>query len=95
MNNKALFPAITAILIIAGVVLPQMKAALHVLTPERFRPQLADKTGEIHEILSAFVRGQLFGILGMLLAVPVTAVLKVGLNSILANYRSTRFYTGS
>ncbi len=180
--------------------LPQMKAVLHELTPERYRPQLTVKAAEIHEILSAFVRGQLsvcailavlysiglyfigidlailtgtlagitfiipyfgtilgivlsmllallkfhdllhpllclgwfgivqgmegsiitprivgekvglhpivtilallvggqlFGILGMLLAVPVTAVLKVGLNSLLDHYRSTLFYTGS
>jgi predicted PurR-regulated permease PerM len=179
--------------------LPQMKAALRELAPERYRQKLAKKIGEIHEILSAFVRGQLsvcailavlysiglyfigidlaiatgtlagitfiipyfgtilgivlsmtlallkfhdflhpllclgwfvivqgvegavitprivggkvglhpiviilailiggqlFGILGMLLAVPTTAVLKVGLRSLLDFYRSTPFFTG-
>jgi predicted PurR-regulated permease PerM len=180
--------------------LPQMQKTLRELTPERFRQQSAEKIGEIHEILSAFVRGQLsvcailavlysiglyfigidlaiatgtlagitfiipyfgtilgivlsmtlallkfhdllhpllclgwfgivqgieggiitprivgekvglhpivtilalliggqlFGILGMLLAVPVTAVLKVGLRSLLDYYRSTTFFTGA
>jgi predicted PurR-regulated permease PerM len=180
--------------------LPQMKRALREMTPERYRQRSAEKAGEIHEILSAFVRGQLsvcailavlysiglyfigidlaiatgtlagitfiipyfgfilgivlsmtlallkfhdflhpllclgwfsivqgveggiitprivgekvglhpivtilailiggqlFGILGMLLAVPVTAVLKVGLRSLLDYYHSTSFYTGT
>jgi len=39
--------------------LPQMKGALRDLTPERHRRHLSEKIGEIHEILSAFVRGQL------------------------------------
>jgi predicted PurR-regulated permease PerM len=46
-------------------------------------------------ILALLIGGQLFGILGMLLAVPVTAVLKVGLHSLLNYYRSTTFFTGT
>jgi predicted PurR-regulated permease PerM len=45
-------------------------------------------------ILAILIGGQLFGILGMLLAVPVTAVLKVGLRSLIGYYRSTTFFTG-
>lgn len=39
--------------------LPQMKAVVRELVPERYQERLAAKTGEIHELLSAFVRGQL------------------------------------
>ncbi len=46
-------------------------------------------------ILALLIGGQLFGILGMLLAVPVTAVLKVGFRSLVAYYRSTPFFTGT
>lgn len=45
-------------------------------------------------ILAILIGGQLFGILGMLLAVPTTAVLKVGLRSLVDFYRSTTFFTG-
>jgi predicted PurR-regulated permease PerM len=45
-------------------------------------------------ILAILIAGQLFGILGMLLAVPVAAVLKVGLSSLLDYYRSTPFFKG-
>jgi predicted PurR-regulated permease PerM len=46
-------------------------------------------------ILALLIGGQLFGILGMLLALPVTAVLKVGLRSLLDYYRSTSFFKGA
>jgi len=46
-------------------------------------------------ILAILIGGQLFGILGMLLAVPVTALLKVGLSSLLDYYRSTPFFKGA
>jgi len=39
--------------------LPQLRDALHGLVPERYRPGAAEKAGEIHELLAAFVRGQL------------------------------------
>jgi predicted PurR-regulated permease PerM len=46
-------------------------------------------------ILAILIGGQLFGILGMLLALPVTALLKVGLCSLLDYYRSTPFFKGA
>jgi predicted PurR-regulated permease PerM len=46
-------------------------------------------------ILAILIGGQLFGILGMLLAVPVTAVLKVGICSLIEYYRSTLFFRGT
>ncbi len=58
---------------------------------------VGDKVGlhPVVTILALLVGGQLFGILGMLLAVPVTAVLKVLLRSFLDEYRGTAFYQGS
>jgi predicted PurR-regulated permease PerM len=44
-------------------------------------------------IIALLVAGQLFGIMGMLLAVPLTAVLKVFLSSYLSCYRTTRFFS--
>jgi predicted PurR-regulated permease PerM len=44
-------------------------------------------------IVALAVGGQLFGILGLLLAVPVAAMLKVALASALDGYRQTAFYT--
>lgn len=46
-------------------------------------------------ILALFIGGQLFGILGMLLAVPVTAVLNVFGRSFLDYYRSTTYFRGA
>jgi predicted PurR-regulated permease PerM len=46
-------------------------------------------------ILAILIGGQLFGIFGMLLAVPVTAVLKVGICSFIEYYRSTLFFKGT
>jgi predicted PurR-regulated permease PerM len=46
-------------------------------------------------ILVLLIGGQLFGILGMLLAVPVSAVLKVGFLSLIDYYRSTTFFKGT
>jgi predicted PurR-regulated permease PerM len=45
-------------------------------------------------LVALLVGGQLFGITGMLIAVPLTAVLKVFLSSYISSYRSTPFYTG-
>jgi predicted PurR-regulated permease PerM len=45
-------------------------------------------------ILAILIAGQLFGILGMLLAVPVAAVLKVVICSTLDYYRDTNFFKG-
>jgi predicted PurR-regulated permease PerM len=46
-------------------------------------------------ILALLIGGQLFGILGMILAVPVTAVLKVGLRSLIEYYRASTFFQGA
>jgi predicted PurR-regulated permease PerM len=57
---------------------------------------VGDKVG-LHPvviIIALLIGGQFFGILGMLLAVPVTAVLKVFFSSYLSWYRSSAFYTG-
>lgn len=39
--------------------MPELKATLLNLVPERFRPQVFEKAAEVDEVLSAFVRGQL------------------------------------
>ncbi len=46
-------------------------------------------------ILALLIGGQLFGILGMLLAVPFTAVVKVLSASLLEYYRSSFYYKGA
>jgi predicted PurR-regulated permease PerM len=43
-------------------------------------------------IVALAIGGQLFGILGLLLAVPVAAMLKVALAAALDGYRQTAFY---
>jgi predicted PurR-regulated permease PerM len=57
---------------------------------------VGDKVGlhPVITILALLVGGQLFGILGMLLAVPVTAVLRVLLRAFIEQYRSAAFYGG-
>lgn len=45
-------------------------------------------------IVALLIGGQLFGLLGMLLAVPVTAVLQVFLRSLADYYRQSEFYRG-
>jgi predicted PurR-regulated permease PerM len=58
---------------------------------------VGDKVGlhPIVIIIALLIGGQLFGILGMLLAVPVTAVLKVFFSSYLSWYRSSAYFTGA
>jgi predicted PurR-regulated permease PerM len=46
-------------------------------------------------IVALLIGGQLFGIMGMLLAVPVTAVLQVFLRSLAAWYRESEFFRGA
>ncbi|WP_298439113.1 AI-2E family transporter, partial [Geobacter sp.] len=46
-------------------------------------------------ILALFIGGQWFGIFGMLLAVPVAAVLKVFLRALHAWYLSSPYYGGA
>jgi predicted PurR-regulated permease PerM len=58
---------------------------------------VGDKVG-LHPvviIMALLIGGQLFGILGMLLAVPATAVLKVFFSSYLSWYRSSAYFTGA
>jgi predicted PurR-regulated permease PerM len=58
---------------------------------------VGDKVG-LHPvviIIALLIGGQLFGILGMLLAVPATAILKVFFSSYLSWYRSSAYFTGA
>jgi predicted PurR-regulated permease PerM len=58
---------------------------------------VGDKVG-LHPvviIIALLIGGQFFGILGMLLAVPATAVLKVFFSSYLSWYRSSTYFTGA
>jgi predicted PurR-regulated permease PerM len=45
-------------------------------------------------IIAVLAFGELFGFLGVLLAVPTSAILKVVLNVVIQRYRRTRAYTG-
>ncbi|WP_243371464.1 AI-2E family transporter [Geotalea sp. SG265] len=58
---------------------------------------VGDKVGlhPVVTIIALLLGGQWFGIFGMLLAVPVTAVLNVFFRSLLDYYRSTAYYTGA
>ncbi len=58
-------------------------------------PKIVGNTVGLHPlvaIVSLLIGGQLFGITGMLLAVPVTAVLQVFLRSLAEYYRNSEFY---
>ncbi len=58
-------------------------------------PKVVGDTVGLHPlvaIVSLLIGGQLFGIIGMLLAVPVTAVLQVFLRSLAEYYRNSEFY---
>jgi predicted PurR-regulated permease PerM len=46
-------------------------------------------------IVALLIGGQIFGLMGMLLAVPVTAVLQVFLRSLSIYYRNSEFYRGT
>lgn len=58
---------------------------------------VGDKVGlhPVITILALLIGGQLFGILGMLLAVPFTAVVKVLSASFLENYRNSSYCKGA
>lgn len=61
-------------------------------------PKVVGDTVGLHPlvaIVSLLIGGQLFGIIGMLLAVPVTAVLQVLLRSLAIYYRNSEFYRGA
>jgi predicted PurR-regulated permease PerM len=58
-------------------------------------PKIVGNTVGLHPlvaIVALLIGGQLFGIVGMLLAVPVTAVLQVFLRSLADYYRNSEFY---
>lgn len=58
-------------------------------------PKIVGDTVGLHPlvaIVALLIGGQLFGITGMLLAVPVTAVLQVFLRSLARSYRDSEFY---
>ena len=60
-------------------------------------PRVVGTTVGLHPLttmVALLVGGQLFGLAGMLLAVPVTAVLQVLLRSLADYYRSSEFYRG-
>lgn len=61
-------------------------------------PKVVGNTVGLHPlvaIVALLIGGQLFGIIGMLLAVPVTAVLQVFLRSLAAYYRDSEFFRGA
>ena len=61
-------------------------------------PRVVGRTVGLHPlvaIVALLIGGQMFGILGMLLAVPLTAVLQVFLRSLAMWYRSSEFYRGA
>jgi len=61
-------------------------------------PRVVGNTVGLHPlvaIVSLLIGGQMFGIMGMLLAVPVTAVLQVFLRSLSDYYRNSEFYRGA
>lgn len=58
-------------------------------------PRIVGNTVGLHPlvaIVTLLIGGQLFGITGMLLAIPVTAVLQVFLRSLAEYYRNSEFY---
>jgi predicted PurR-regulated permease PerM len=61
-------------------------------------PKVVGDTVGLHPlvaIIALLIGGQMFGIMGMLLAVPATAVLQVFLRSLAAWYRESDFYRGT
>ena len=61
-------------------------------------PKVVGSTVGLHPlvaIVALLIGGQIFGLIGMLLAVPVVAVLQVFLRSLSTWYRTTEFYRGT
>ena len=61
-------------------------------------PKVVGTTVGLHPlvaIVALLIGGQIFGLMGMLLAVPVTAVLQVFLHSLAIYYRNSEFYRGT
>ncbi len=60
-------------------------------------PKIVGDTVGLHPLVALvalLLGGQLFGVLGMLVAVPLTAILQVFLHSLIAYYRESEFYSG-
>jgi len=58
-------------------------------------PRIVGNTVGLHPlvtIIALLIGGQIFGLMGMLLAVPFTAVMQVFLRSLVSYYRSSEFY---
>ena len=53
------------------------------------------KVSPVVIIIGLFVGGRLFGFVGVLLAVPVMAILKVALRHIIISYQKSAYYTGT
>ena len=61
-------------------------------------PKVVGTTVGLHPlvaIVALLIGGQIFGLMGMLLAVPVTAVLQVFLRSLAIYYRNSEFFRGT
>ena len=61
-------------------------------------PKVVGSTVGLHPlvaIVALLIGGQIFGLMGMLLAVPVVAVLQVFLRSLAIYYRNSEFYRGT
>lgn len=60
-------------------------------------PKIVGDTVGLHPLVALvalLLGGQLFGIMGMLMAIPLTAVIQVFLRSLSAYYRNSEFYQG-
>jgi len=61
-------------------------------------PKIVGNTVGLHPlvtIVALLIGGQIFGLMGMLLAVPVTAIIQVFLRSLAEFYRNSEFYRGT
>ncbi|TLD40332.1 MAG: putative permease often clustered with de novo purine synthesis [Candidatus Jettenia ecosi] len=60
-------------------------------------PRIMGKELSLHPamvILAILIFGQLWGFLGLLLAVPIVATLKVFIDEVISMYKSSKYYTG-
>lgn len=84
--------ALPIFIAIAGIFTFGMAVEGSILTPKIVGKRVG--LGPLALILALLVGGQLKGIVGMLLAVPIAAIAKVFLNVTLAHYRNSVFYKG-
>jgi predicted PurR-regulated permease PerM len=63
-----------------------------VITPRIMKRGLS--LNPIVVILSVLIFGQLWGFLGLLLAIPMVAILKVFFDELISKYKSSKYYTG-